>query len=334
MTDRVFVTRNVPGEALSRLSATAEVDVWPERMPPSADDLAAHARDADALLTMLTDHVDEALLEAAPRVRVVANMATGYDNIDVAELTRRQIPVGNTPGVLTEATADLTWALILAGRRRLVEAAESIPAGEWRSWEPDFMLGQDVAGATLGIVGFGRIGAAVARRAMGFSMQLLASSRTSKDGSGVRFVDLPSLLERSDIVTLHCALTPESRHLIDAAALARMRPTALLVNTARGAIVDQRALVDALRAGRIGGAALDVVEEEPIPLDDPLLTLPNCTVLPHIGSATASTRGRMADLAVDNLLAGLAGQPLPNCINPEVYDRRDFVPLDAEAPSR
>jgi len=270
--------------------------------------------DADGLVTMLTDRVDAALLDAAPRLRVVANMAVGYDNLDVAELARRGIPASNTPGVLTEATADLTWALILATARRLQEGIDAVRNGDWLTWEPDWLLGHAVGGATLGIVGYGRIGAAVARRALGFDMEVLAWSRRPKDVEGVTFVPLEELLERADVVSLHCALTPETHHLIGAAELARMKPTAILVNTARGAIVDQAALADALRRGEIFGAGPDVVVEEPIPVDDELLTLPRCTVLPHLGSATVATRTRMAEMVVDNVLAGLAGQPLPNAI--------------------
>jgi len=314
MADRVVVTRRMPGTALDRLAEVAEVEVWPERLPPSPEVLRELVADADGLVTMLTDRVDAALLDAAPRLRVVANMAVGYDNLDVAELARRGIPASNTPGVLTEATADLTWALILATARRLQEGIDAVRNGDWLTWEPDWLLGHAVGGATLGIVGYGRIGAAVARRALGFDMEVLAWSRRPKDVEGVTFVPLEELLERADVVSLHCALTPETHHLIGAAELARMKPTAILVNTARGAIVDQAALADALRRGEIFGAGLDVVVEEPIPVDDELLTLPRCTVLPHLGSATVATRTRMAEMVVDNVLAGLAGQPLPNAI--------------------
>lgn len=313
-TARVVVTRRMPGDALDRLAGVAEVEVWPERLPPSPEVLRDLAREADALVTMLTDRVDAELLDAATRLRVVANMAVGYDNLDLAELTRRGIPASNTPGVLTEATADLTWALILAARRRLAEGIDAVRTGDWLSWEPDWLLGHEVGGATLGIVGYGRIGAAVARRAQGFDMDVLAWSRRPKPAEGVTFVELDELLERSDIVSLHCALTDDTRHLIGAPQLARMRPTAVLVNTARGPVVDQAALADALRRGEIFGAGLDVVDEEPIAVDDELLAIPSCTVLPHLGSATVATRTKMAEMVVDDVLAGLSGRPLPHAI--------------------
>jgi glyoxylate reductase len=318
---RVVVTRHLPGGALDRLREVADVAVWPERLPPSPDALRSLAADAVGLVTMLTDRVDAALLDACPHLRVVANVAVGYDNLDVAELTRRGIHAGNTPGVLTESTADLAWALLLASSRRLPEGAAAVKAGEWLTWEPDWLLGVDIAGATLGIVGFGRIGAAVARRAAGFGMEVLAWSRTPKSVEGVTFVPFEDLLRRSDVVTLHCALTDETRGLIGARELRAMKSTAVLVNTARGPIVDQSALARALRTGEIFAAGLDVVEHEPIPPDHELVALPNCLVLPHVGSATVTTRSRMADMAVDNVLAVLAGEPPPTGVNPEVGAR-------------
>jgi glyoxylate reductase len=323
----VFVTRDLPGTGLSRLGRVADVDVWPERLPPPPEVLAERAAPADGLITLLTDQVHADLLDACPRLRVVANMAVGYDNLDVAELTRRGIPVGNTPGVLTESTAELTWALILGASRRLVEAANAVVSGQWLTWEPSFLLGQELCGAVLGIVGMGRIGQAVARRAAGFDMRVLAWSRQPKPlpglGVEVRWVGLDELLASADVVSLHCALTPETHHLIGAAQLAQMKPSAVLVNTARGPVVDQPALAEALRTNRIAAAGLDVTEEEPIPGDDPLLRLPNCLVVPHIGSATVQARSKMADMAVDNVIAGLAGLPLPTCVNPEVASLRE-----------
>jgi glyoxylate reductase len=318
---RAYVTRRLPGDALERLAAAAEVEVWPGRLPPPPEELARHAADADGLLVMLTDRVDAALLDRCPRLRVVANMAVGYDNLDVEALTARGIPAGNTPGVLTGSTAELTWALILATARRLAEAERAVHRGEWVTWEPDFMLGHDLAGATLGIVGFGQIGAAVARRARCFDMRVLAWTRRPKPVEEVTWVSLDELLASSDVVSVHCALTPETRGLIGARALALMKPTAVLVNTARGPIVDQAALAGALRERRIFAAGLDVFEREPIAPDDPLLSLDNCLVLPHIGSATVATRARMAAMAADNVLAGLRGERLPNCVNPQVYER-------------
>jgi len=317
---RVFVTRRIDKAALGRLAAHATVDVWRERLPPSREMLSEGAARADALLTLLTDRIDGALLDRAPTVRVVANMASGYDNLALADLTERRIAASNTPDVLTDATADLTWALILAAARRLGEGDRALRAGAWRTWEPDFLTGLDLCGATLGIVGLGRIGAAVARRAHGFGMRVVAWSRTRPTAPGVDWRPLHELLAGADVVTIHCALTAETTGLIGARELALMKPTAVLVNTARAEIVDHDALLGALASGRIAAAGLDVFDTEPLPLDDPLLGLPNVILLPHLGSATVGTRARMANIAVDNVLAGLRGERLPNCVNPEVYD--------------
>ena len=279
--------------------------MWPERSPPPPALLRERTARADALLCMLTDPVDAELLDAAPRLRAIANYAVGSDNIDLEAARARGIPVGVTPGVLTDATADIAFALILAIARRLPEGEAAVRAGEWLTWEPDWLLGRDVHGSTLGIVGRGRIGSAVERRAEGFGMNVLHHSRSSG-------IPLADLLAQADFVSLHTPLTPETRHLIDAGALERMRPTAYLVNTARGGIVDQDALAAALHDGTIAGAALDVTDPEPLPPDHPLLQTPNLLVLPHLGSATHDTRGAMADLAVDNLLAALDGRPMPH----------------------
>jgi glyoxylate reductase len=305
---RCFVTRDLPGAALDRLRERHEVDIWPERLPPPYDELRRRTADAEGLLSLLTDRVDAELIEGSPKLRAIANYAVGYDNIDLEAATARGIQVGNTPDVLTDATADLTFALLLAAARRLPEATASARDGDWVTWEPGRHLGYDVHGATLGIIGLGRIGRAVARRAEGFEMTVL---HTGAEGGTL----LDELLERSDFVSIHCPLTTETHHLIDAAALQRMRPTAILINTARGPIVDQAALVTALREGRIAGAALDVTDPEPLPADDPLLTAPHVIVAPHIGSATHSARERMAQLAVENLLAALDGQPMPHAVN-------------------
>jgi glyoxylate reductase len=302
---RLFVTRVLPFESLDRLRAEHDVDEWPGELPPSPEDLRAHAREADGLLTLVTDRVDAELLDAAPRLKAIANMAVGTDNIDLEAAAARGIAVGNTPDVLTDATADLALALLLALARRIVPGAAKVRDGRWRTWEPAAELGADLEAATLGIVGWGRIGQAVARRADGFGMHVLHSSRSSG-------VPLSELLERADFVSLHTPLTPDTRHLIDAGALARMKPTALLVNTARGGVVDQDALRAALHDGEIGGAALDVTDPEPLPADHPLLDAPNLLVVPHIGSATVRTRAKMAAMAADNLLAALAGRPMPH----------------------
>jgi glyoxylate reductase len=316
-----FVTRSLPGPALERLRAEHEVEVWPERLPPPYQELSARAADADGLLTLLTDRVDAALIEHCPRLRVISNYAVGYDNIDIDAAAARAIAVGNTPDVLTEATADLTWALLMAAARKLPEAVAAVRDGDWLTWEPARFLGAAVQGAVLGIVGLGRIGRAVARRASGFDMTVLYTGGGSSGGDGGRSaavvseVPLERLLEESDFVTLHCPLTPATHHLIDAAALGRMRSSAILINTARGPIVDPVALREALEIGAIAGAALDVTEPEPLAPADQLLAAPNLIVVPHIGSATRLAREQMAALAVENLLAGLDGRPLPHQVH-------------------
>ncbi len=298
----VLVTRELPGAALDRLRELHSVEVWEGELPPEPAVLRERAAAAEAVLSTVVDRIDEALLDAAPGLRVVANYAVGTDNVDLDACARRGIAVGVTPDALTEATADLAFALILAGARHLVAADRQVRAGEWRTWEPRGFLGVSVHGATLALVGPGRIGEAVARRARGFDMTVLRVGRGD---------DLHAALREADVISLHCPLTPQTRHLIDAAALAQCKPTAVLVNTARGGVLDQEALRRALEEGRLGAAALDVTDPEPLPADHPLLSAPNLTVLPHIGSATDVARARMAELAVDNVLAGLSGQPLP-----------------------
>ncbi len=305
---RCFVTRQLPGSALERLAEQHEVEIWQGRLPPTPEELRQGAKDAEGLLTLLSDRVDEELLEHAPHLRAIANYAVGFDNIDLEATRQRGIAVGNTPDVLTDATADLTWTLLLAAARKLPEALEAGKDGDWVTWEPAMYLGAEVHGATLGIIGLGRIGKAVAARARGFEMTVI---HTGKDDG----IPLEELLEGSDFVSLHCPLTPETRHLIDASALARMRSSAILINTARGPIVDQAALIEALENNTIAGAALDVTDPEPPPPDDPILTAPNLTLTPHVGSATRAARTRMADMAVDNLLAALEGSPMPHSVD-------------------
>ena len=305
---RCFVTRRLPGPALARLIDAHQVDVWPERLPPGPSELAARAAGAEGLLTLLTEQVDEALLQRCTQLRAISNYAVGLDNIDLGAATRHGIPVGHTPDVLTEATADLTFALLLAAARKLPQAIRSVIDGDWLTWEPAMHLGTEIHGATLGIVGLGRIGRAVARRAQGFEMTVIHAGADDADA-------LAEVLRRSDFVTLHCPLTRATHHLIDAAALAQMRPTAILINTARGQIVDQEALRRALIDGRLAGAALDVTQPEPLPADHPLLAVPNLIVVPHIGSATRAAREWMTELAVANLMAGLEGRPMPHQAN-------------------
>ncbi len=301
----MFATRLLPFPALDRLRAEHEVREWPGELPPERAELQAEACQADALLALITDQVDAQLLDACPDLKAIANMAVGTDNIDLEAAAARGIPVGNTPGVLTDATADVAFALLLALARRIVPGAELVRSGAWRTWEPATGLGADLAGQTLGILGWGRIGQAVGRRAEGFGMEVVHSSRSSG-------IPLDELLARSDFVSVHTPLTPETHHLIDAEVLERMKPTALLINTARGGVVNQDALRTALHEAKIAGAALDVTDPEPLPADDPLLDAPNLLVVPHIGSATVGTRAKMAEMAVDNLLAALAGRPMPH----------------------
>lgn len=322
---RVFVSRRIPDEGLRPVLAACDATVWPDELPPPRDELLRSVEGCDGILTLLTDRVDGELLDrAGPQLRVVSNYAVGFDNVDVPEATRRGLPVGNTPGVLTETTADLAFALLMAAARRLPEGDRYVRAGRWRTWGPLLLLGPDVHGATLGIVGFGRIGQAMARRATGFGMTILYHDVVELPPAvsaplGATYVGLDELFARSDFVSLHTNLTPETRHLVDAARLGLMKPTAIVINTSRGPVIDQAALYEALRDGVIGGAALDVTDPEPMRADDPLLRLDNCLVVPHIASASRATRARMGEMAAANLLAGLRGERLPTCVNPEVY---------------
>jgi lactate dehydrogenase-like 2-hydroxyacid dehydrogenase len=323
---RVFVTRMVPQKGLDLIlnEPNVEAEVWQGELPPPREVLLEKVRGIGGLYCLLTEKIDDELLDAAgPQLKVVSQMAVGYDNIDVAACTRRGIPVGNTPSVLTEATADLTMALLLGTARQLVRAAEAVKAGRWRTWEPMGYTGPDVHGSTVGIIGLGRIGLAVARRLQGFKVRLLYYNRQPSSAAaevGATWVDLDTLLAESDFVTLHCPSTPETKHLINAERLRQMKPTATLINTARGDVVDQAALIEALREGVIAYAGLDVTMPEPLPVGSPLLSLPNATVLPHIGSASISAREKMATMAAENLLAGLRGERLPNYVNPKVYE--------------
>lgn len=319
---RVFVARVIPDEGLDAVRAACDMDLWEDELPPPRDELLRRVAGCDGVLTLLTDRVDDEFLDAAgPGLRVVSNYAVGFDNVDVAACARRGIPVGNTPGVLTETTADLAFALLMAAARRLAEGDRYVRAGRWRTWGPLLLLGPDVHGATLGIVGFGRIGQAVARRAQGFGMRILYHDVTPlpDEGTGplgATYVPLDALLADSDFVSLHVNLTPDTRHLIDARTLALMKPTAVLVNTSRGPVVDQAALADALERGVIWAAALDVTDPEPIPMDDRLVGRDDCLIVPHIASATRATRGRMAAMAAANLIAGVRGEPLPTQVPP------------------
>lgn len=322
---KVFVTRLILENGLHLVRDFCDADVWPEELPPSRKVILDHVHGVDGLLCLLTDQIDASIMDTAgPGLKVISSFSVGIDNVDVVAASARGIPVGNTPGVLTDATADMAFALLLAAGRRIVEGAQAVRDGQWKTWGPAFMLGADLAGATLGIVGFGRIGRALARRASGFGMRIIFSdpSQTSSE-PGVRAaqVDLDTLLREADFISLHTPLTDETRDLINAETLGRMKATAVLVNTSRGPVVDQQALYEALASKRIFAAALDVTVPEPLPVESPLLTLDNCLIVPHIASASWRTRERMSLMAAENLIAGLKGERLPNCVNPEVYSR-------------
>lgn len=321
---KVFVTRLIPQKGLDLLQSELALDIWPADLPPAYDVLLEKVRGVDGLLCLLTDKIDERVIDSAGKnLKVISQFAVGYDNIDVKAATARGIPVGNTPGVLTDATADFTWALLMAAARRLVEGDRFTRSGQWKTWGPTFLLGPDVAHATLGIVGFGRIGQAVARRAAGFDMRVLYYDTQRhpdlEETLGVAYTPLDRLLREADFVTLHTPLTQQTHHLISDEQFAMMKPGAVLVNTSRGGVVNPDALFRALSTGRIAAAALDVTEPEPIPTDSPLLTLDNLIIAPHIASASIQARTRMAEMAAANLLAGLRGERLPNCVNPQVY---------------
>jgi glyoxylate reductase len=318
---KIFITRLIPdlGLALAKEHFPA-ADIWLADLPPTREQLLEKVRGVDGLLCMLTEHIDAELLDAAgPQLKVISSMSVGVDHIDIPEATKRGIPVGNTPGVLTDATADQAFALLLAAARRLVEGVDYIREGQWTTWHPQLLLGTDLAGATLGIVGFGRIGQAVAKRAQGFDMRVIYHSPSAKPAYNAQPVDLDTLLRESDFVSINVPLTEKTRHLVNAEFLAKMKSTAILVNTARGGVLDQTALYNALKSDQILAAALDVTDPEPLPMNSPLLELKNCIIAPHLGSASHKTRNLMSKLAVENLIAGLSGEKLPNCVNISVY---------------
>ena len=320
---RVFVTRVILESGLNLVRDFCDTDVWPEELPPSHQVILDHVRGVDGLLCLLTDQIDASIMDTAGAgLKVISSFSVRIDNVDVAAASARGIPVGNTPGVLTDATADLAFALLLAAGRRIVEGAQAVRDGYWKTWGPAFMLGADLSGTTLGIVGFGRIGRALARRAGGFGMRIIycdPSQSSPEPGVCAAQVDLDTLLREADFISLHTPLTDETRGLINADTLGQMKTTAVLVNTSRGPVVDQQALYEALASKRIFAAALDVTVPEPLPVESPLLTLDNCLIVPHIASASWRTRERMSLMAAENLIAGLKGERLPNCVNPEVY---------------
>jgi len=321
---KVFVAREIPDAGLNLIRAACEVEVWPERLPPSPEVLRERVRDCDGLVSLLTDKIDAALLAGGPKLKVISNFAVGVNNIDLAAATERKIPVGNTPGVLTEATADIAVTLLLAAARRLGESATDAKEGRWLTWEPKGWLGADLVGRTLGIVGMGRIGHAVAKRLhFGWGMKVLYTARSPKpeiDAElGATAVSLETLLAESDFVSVHADLNPTTKGMFGARQFAAMKRSAVFVNTARGPHVDQVALAGALRSGTIFAAGIDVTDPEPLPSDHELYRLPNCVIAPHIASATHDTRNAMATLCAANLLAGVHGKRLPNCVNPDVY---------------
>lgn len=318
----VAVTRIIPDAGLDLLRETCDLRVWEEELPPTPEELDTLLDSAYGALTLVTDDIDDDVLSRHPELRVVSNFAVGYDNIDVDAATRHGVAVCNTPGVLTETTAEMAFALLMATARRIVEGVDYVRAGKWVTWGPKLLLGRDVVGATLGIVGLGRIGTEMARMARGFNMRILATNRSHDqalvDELGVTYVELDQLLEESDFVSLHVALTPETTGMIGARELAMMKPTAILINAARGPVVETDALVNALSNDTIFAAGLDVTDPEPLPADHPLVSMPNCVVVPHIASATVTSRDNMATLAARNLLAVLQGEAPPHIVNPDV----------------
>jgi glyoxylate reductase len=322
----IFITKPIPQPALERLLPHANIEVWQEALPPEQDVLIRKASHNDGILCMLSDPLNSVFFNASSlSLKVISQFSVGVDNIDLAAATIRGIPVGHTPGVLTETTADFAFGLLMAAARRIVEGHNEVQQGLWRPWGPDVLTGYDVYGSTLGLVGFGRIGQAMARRAQGFSMKVLYFDTERhpelEESLGVTYTPLEQLLEHSDFVSLHIYLSPETYHMIGQLEFEKMKPSAVLVNTARGGVVDPHALAWAIKNGNIAAAALDVTEPEPIPPDSPLLGLPNVIIAPHIASASKATRLRMAHITVDNLLAGLEGKPLPFCANPSVYNK-------------
>jgi glyoxylate reductase len=323
---RVFVARQIPDEGLKLIIDQTDADIWTDDMPPPREELLRRVEGVDGFLSLLTDQVDDELLDrAGPQLRVVSNYAVGFDNIDVPACTRRGVAVGNTAGVLTETTADAAFALLMAAARRIPEAYDYVRQDRWKTWGPMLLLGPDVHHATLGVLGFGRIGREMAKRGRGFDMQVVyydvyPASPEDEQRLGARRASMDEVLSQSDFVTLHVNLTPETHHLMNQERLSKMKSSAILINASRGPVVDPDALYDALKNGVIAGAALDVTEPEPMPGNHRLLTLPNCLVVPHIASGSFATRGKMASIAAENLFAGMRREPLPSFVNPEAYE--------------
>ena len=324
----IAVTRVLPDAGMSMLAEAADIElrVWPGDLPPNPDELAALVAGVDGVIALVTDPIGGDLLDRNPSIRVLSNFAVGYDNIDVVAATERGVLVCNTPGVLTETTADLTFALLVSAARRVVEGVEYVRAGKWQTWSPTLLLGQDLHDATIAIVGFGRIGREVAKRAAGFSMRILAvtsdpTPRTDSE-TGAMYTDLDTALKEADFVCLNVALNDDTRGMIGARELGLMKRSAILVNAARGPVVDTRALVEALRNGVIAGAALDVTDPEPLPADHPLIAMENCIVVPHIASGSVATRSKMARMAATNAIEAVRGNRPPHIVNGDVWQNR------------
>lgn len=320
---KIFITRLIPDLGLDLAKQHfPTLGVWTHDLPLTREQLLEKVRGVDGLLCLLTERIDAELMDAiGSQVKVISSMSVGVDHIDLAEATKRGIPIGNTPGVLTDATADQAFALLLAAARRISEAERYVRAGKWVTWTPSLLLGVDLVGSTLGIVGFGRIGQAVAKRAQGFDLRVIYHDPTAEPVYGAQPVDLDTLLHESDFISIHVPLTQNTRHLVNTDFLSKMKPNAVLVNTARGGVLDQTALYNALKSNQIFAAALDVTDPEPLPMDSPLLQLENCLIVPHLGSASKRTRDQMSLLAAQNLIAGLNGERLPHCANPDVYKK-------------
>ena len=321
---KVFVTRIIPEEGLSLVREACDMELWEHELPPPREVLLEKIKDKVGVLSLLTDKIDAELMDANPQIRVVSNFAVGFDNIDIKAATERGLPIGNTPGVLTDTTADIAFTLLMATARRISESIDYVRAAKWKTWGPMLLMGQDIHKATLGIIGFGRIGQGMAKRASGFDMKVLYHDvyrrQDLEQSMGVTYADIDTILAEADFVSIHTDLNPRTRYMFNAAAFAKMKRTAILINSARGPIVDHMALYEALKSGQILGAGLDVTDPEPIPVDHPLLTLPNCLIVPHIASASVATRGKMASMAAHNLIAGVRGERLPTPVNPNVYD--------------
>lgn len=326
---KIYVTRKLPERGLQIIRKHFDMEVWPEYAPPPKKTIIEKAKNVDALATLLSDKIDAEVFNAAPRLKIVSQLAVGFDNIDITEATKRGIYVTNTPEVLTDTTADFAWALLMALARRVVEADKYVRTGQWKvGWHPDMMTGRDIYNATIGVVGAGRIGYAVAKRATGFSMKILfydvvPRPEIEKD-FGAKKVDLDTLLKESDFVSIHVPLMKETQHLINEQKLKLMKKTAYLINNSRGPVVDEKALYKALKEGWIAGAGLDVFEQEPTPVDNPLLKLDNVAVAPHISSASIETRSKMGEMVAENLVAFFEGKKPPNLLNADVMKVRQL----------